>query len=134
MNTAIRQLILTAGWEPGFFVRHVGSSDSLRAFQRGRLSLARQLIRSIIAKDRACIPLVRDAVNRGLRFNRPAFAIVARDGSGPALGLGLSPAAAWADTHRWGVRDRAGLRVLEITPESADRVRAGNPDAWEAVP
>lgn len=61
------------------------------------------------------------------------YAIIAKDGSGPAMGTGTSESQAWDDSTEWGLSDREGHKCVEITPESRARILGGDPDAVAIV-
>lgn len=58
------------------------------------------------------------------------IAIIAPDRSGPAYGTGNTEDEARADAAQWGFNREDGIAV-EITAESFQRIRGGNPDAVE---
>lgn len=58
------------------------------------------------------------------------YAVVEQDASGPALGLGRTENEAWAEAMECGT-NRHGLKVVEITAESAEQIIAGNLDNVE---
>ena len=63
------------------------------------------------------------------------FAIVYRDGDGPAFSIAQKPEWAWEIARTW-LDDHASeedLECVQITEASYEKVAAGNPDAWEAA-
>ena len=63
------------------------------------------------------------------------YAIVYKDGDGPAFSIAQKPEWAWEIARTW-LDDHASeedVECVEITEASYEKVAAGNPDAWEAV-
>lgn len=59
---------------------------------------------------------------------------VAADLEGPAWGVGATAEAALADSLNWWEEmTPGGLVAVQITPESFQRVKDGNLDAWEEL-
>jgi len=59
------------------------------------------------------------------------YAILSKDTSGPALGVGITWSEAWKDAYTFANEDSGweSYEPREITESSYQRIKAGNPDA-----
>jgi hypothetical protein len=57
------------------------------------------------------------------------YAITERDESGPAYGIGKTPAEAMADAEIWTDGETDNLIAVEISRTCYNQIKNGNPDA-----
>ena len=58
------------------------------------------------------------------------YAIVNKDRTGPAWGIGKTAEEAWTDANTWAKHEPDTVDCVQISDESYDEITAGYPEAW----